>query len=379
MSLFSQLIELIQDPILLLKSILLLIVGIFGIGFLIGFHELGHWAFCKLFGVSTPSFSIGMGPRIFEKKIGDTVFALSVIPLGGYVEIAGAEEIGQGDQKQATRKDKYSFTVKPYWQKMLILGGGILFNMIFAYLAFILVFALGAPKSPILYPMNATTKIQSFLQQSAAKKQGLKEGDTITALNNKPIGKELEQFIESIQKMPNKRVTLTITRNEKELRIPVTIGSLALNGVSKGSLGIIFDMRAIPRTGFIQAVKQGIEATNLCIKKTWVALKSIFQERNMQQVGGPLMVISQTIQGAGKGFKIFLMLLAFISVNLAVLNMLPVPIMDGGQALFYTIEAIVRRPLPTNIKLIIHYICWIGIMALVLFLSYKDILRMFGK
>ena len=375
---FTQIADLLSNPFMLIKSVFLIIVGIFGIGFLIGFHELGHWAFCKLFKVHTPTFSIGMGPRIFQKKIGDTVFALSAIPLGGYVEIAGAEEVGQGDQKDAKSRDKYSFAVKPYWQKMLILGGGIMFNMIFAYFAFILVFLLGAPKSPILYPMNATTTIKTVIADSAAKKYGLHDGDTILSINGKSFA-DVEQLIKGIKDIPNKRVKISVERDGAQKTIPVTIGSIKLNGASRGSLGVEFDMAPIKSKTFFGAIKNGIKATNLSIKKTWMALKSIFQDRNIKQVGGPLLVISQTIKSAGKGFKIFLMLLAFISLNLAILNMLPIPIMDGGQALFYTIEAIIRRPLPMNIKLVIHYICWVGIMALMLFLSYKDILRMLGK
>ena len=101
----------------LLHHLSLIIVGIAGIGFLIGFHELGHFVFCKLFRIRTPSFSIGMGPRIIKKKIGETEFALSLLPLGGYVEIAGAAEMGQGDQKDAQSTDAHSFSSKPYYQK----------------------------------------------------------------------------------------------------------------------------------------------------------------------------------------------------------------------------------------------------------------------
>ena len=98
----------------LLKTIFFLFVGICGIGFLIGFHELGHFIFCKIFKIRTPSFSIGMGPQIIKKEIGGTEFSLSSIPLGGYVEIAGMAEVAQGEQKEAKRSDKHSFNAKPY-------------------------------------------------------------------------------------------------------------------------------------------------------------------------------------------------------------------------------------------------------------------------
>ncbi len=101
---------------LLFQKLFFSMAGILGIGFLIGFHELGHFLFCKLFKIRTPSFSIGFGPRLLKKKIGDTEFALSAITLGGYVEIAGSAEIGQGDQKDAHANDPYSFNQKPLYQ-----------------------------------------------------------------------------------------------------------------------------------------------------------------------------------------------------------------------------------------------------------------------
>ena len=133
----------------LITSLPFFIAGGLGFGFLVGFHELGHFLFCKLFGVKTPSFSIGFGPQLLKKKIGDTVFTLSAIPFGGYVEIAGSEEPGQGEQKESKSLAPDSFAVKPYYQKMLIIAGGILFNLIFAYAAVILVMAIGAPETPL--------------------------------------------------------------------------------------------------------------------------------------------------------------------------------------------------------------------------------------
>src|SRR3990170_5451868 len=153
--------------------------GIFGIGFLIGLHEFGHFLFCKIFYVKTPSFSIGLGPRLIEKKIGDTVFTLSAIPFGGYVEIAGTSEVGQGEQKEAKSRDQYSFAVKPYWQKMLILAGGIIFNTIFAYATFIILCSLGVPKTPLFYPLNAKEVIQQVIPGSPAASHDFQPGDKI--------------------------------------------------------------------------------------------------------------------------------------------------------------------------------------------------------
>ena len=125
--------------------------GLIGINFVVGIHEFGHFLFCKFFKIRTPTFSFGFGPYLASKKIGDTTFALSSIPLGGYVEIAGSAEMGQGDQKEAHARDTGSFAIKPYWQKLLVMIGGIVFNLIFAYAALIFLFMIGLPKTEFLY------------------------------------------------------------------------------------------------------------------------------------------------------------------------------------------------------------------------------------
>ena len=148
------------------QGLMLGITGILGIAFLIFIHECGHFIMCKVFGVRTPSFSIGFGPKLLTKKIGNTEFSISAIPFGGYVEIAGSAEVGQGDQKEAFARDEGSFAVRPFYQKFCIMIGGILFNLIFAYLVLIFVFAVGLPKSEFLYPLNAIPKIETVEEES---------------------------------------------------------------------------------------------------------------------------------------------------------------------------------------------------------------------
>ena len=144
---------------------------------------------------------------------------------------------------------------------------------------------------------------------------------------------------------------------------------------SLGYLGII-DFVA-PQYGFFESIRRGISTTHMVIARTADVFFSIFRKGSLENIGGPIMLFSETIKGAGKGIKVFLFLLAFISVNLAVLNLIPLPILDGGQALFYTIEAIIRRPLPEQVKIYIHYACWIAILILIIFISFKDIARIF--
>ncbi len=367
---------------MLIQRLFYVALGIFGIGFLIGIHELGHFLFCKLFRIATPSFSIGFGPKIFARKIGETEFSLSAIPLGGYVEIAGAAEMGQGEQKHAHSADKYSFAVKPYYQKLLVMLGGIFFNLIFAYIAFIILSMTGIQKTPIMYPLNASGQISHIEPGSPAEKAGLKAGDLLVSaahdtqtLYSDILPSSHLRFTQFIRSNPNKKIQLYL-KNDPTKETTVIIGEKKIDGKVVGYLGAGFTIEAIPPTTFLGSFIQGIKFTNFWIKRTFQAFGSIFKNGETKNLGGPLAVISMTIKGASAGFQILLLLLAIISINLAILNLIPLPILDGGQILFYTIEAIIGRPLPLKVREWIHIATWIMLGTLILFLSARDIYRM---
>jgi regulator of sigma E protease len=360
------------------KNLFFIFIGLAGISFLIALHEFGHFIFCKLFKIRTPSFSIGFGPRLFTKKIGDTEFALSAIPLGGYVEIAGAAEVGQGEQKDAHSNDKYSFNTKPYWQKFLVMIGGILFNLIFAYFTMILVSLAGLPKSPLAYPQNARPVISAIAENSAAQSAHLEIGDTIVAVNNKAVNGDVSTLIKLLAPHAHQRVELTIERKGKNQTIDITLDEKQQFNQSVGALGVGFEFVATPGLPVTEAIKQGVSMTNSRLLEIFQVIKQMFSKRDTRNIAGPLMIISLTMQGAAQGFKVLLILLAIISINLAALNLLPLPILDGGQLLFYTIEAIIGRPLPHKIREYIHIATWLMMLALFLYLSTQDLIRIAG-
>ncbi len=365
------------------------IIGILGIGLLIGIHELGHFLFAKLFNVKTPSFSIGFGPQLISKKIGSTVFSLSAIPLGGYVEVSGMAEMGQGEQKEADNTGEDSFAIKPFWQKMLILFGGILFNLLFAYFAFSLVFMLGAPKSDMLRPLGITTDtptIHAIRKGSAAEKAQLKIGDEIIAINENQIEGSTKTLKEVLQTHPNQTVSLQILRDgiAQTIKMPLDETEIIKDGESTkiGTMGVFFEIDKVKEFGIFESFYQGFRATNIYIITVLYAFKNMFTKKDISGVGGPIMVISETIKGARKGLKIFLLFLALISINLAILNLIPLPILDGGQIMFVTIETLTGTQMP-KLREYIHIASWFFIMALVVYLTARDIgllsLLGFGK
>ena len=368
--------ELLSTAFMLAQRFFYVFVALCGIGFLIGFHELGHFIFCKIFGIRTPTFSIGFGPKIFSKKIGTTEFTLSAIPLGGFVEIAGAAEVGQGDQAFKESKAPDSFAVKPYYQKFLVMMGGIIFNLLFAYFAFIFLSLIGIPKTPLMYPQNARPVIQRIDADSPAEKWGLMVGDRITNISDIEISDvDTPRLIQIIQENPNATVPVCVDREGTVKTIQVTLDEKQIGPKKVGSLGIECTMAGIEGVGFFEAIKKGFNLTNQWIVRTIQGYASLFTKADIKSMGGPLMIISLNVQFASQGFLILLLFMAIISINLGILNLIPLPILDGGQLLFYTIEAIVRRPLPSKVREYIHIVSWLAILVLVLYLSINDISR----
>lgn len=351
------------------QTLFFIAVGIAGVGFLIAFHELGHLLFCKLFDIKAPAFSIGFGPRIFKKQIGETEYSLSAIPLGGYVQMeSSTTETGEP-------ADARSFNAKPYWQKLLVMCGGIGFNLIFAYFILSVLAFTGVPKTLLLYPKNATPKINIVLPGSAAEKAGLQQGDVVKAINDVQIEGDVAKLLDTLKPLAHQEAKITIERQNSPQEILATLDEKNIGTETAGSLGVIFEVQDTPGLSFMDAIKQGIALTNKIISNTVESFVSIFHKKDMSQVGGPLMIISMTTSIAAQGLKILLLFLAVISVNLAVLNVIPLPIFDGGQILFYTIEAIIRRPLPERIREYIHIGSWLCLMVLVIYLTGKDIAR----
>lgn len=334
------------------------LAGLLGIGFLIGFHELGHFLFAKLFSVDTPEFSIGFGPRIFRKKFGKTNFSLSAIPVGGYVQMAHSAD--------NTTPFANTFDGKPLYQKLLILLGGILFNLLFAYIAMIAVFSTGSSSSKLLYPVNATAKIESVCEGSATQQAGLIAGDTIISYDDILWSSGVD-FFNHLKEHKDQSISLQVTDHGKEKN--VIVPSL----VSQQGLDFELERKAYEDLSIGEAIKKGIRITNRFIINMTIGLKHIFSKCDVSKLGGPIKIIAQAGEETKQGVKSFLILLAILSVNLALLNLLPLPILDGGQILFYGIEALIGRSIPSYIREWIFIATWVAFLFLILYLTYADI------
>lgn len=363
----------------LAEKLIPLALSILGFGILIVVHELGHLLFCKIFNIYVPSFSIGFGPKIFEKKIGETTYRLAQIPFGGYVEIAGQEEIGQGDQLHAQDVSERSYASKYYWQKFLLWMGGIIFNLIFAYIIFTGLFLCSGNT-------NGQITIGAVGKDSPAALAGLRAGDRIlgitshnleqTAQENPELAQRL--LLETIRQNPNKTIYITIQRDKEALTLPVLLGSRGNDENAVGILGASFPP-IIRRLPFSAAVKAGIHTTNEWIALIATSLKNFFTQKNLAGAGGPVMIFAEGFKTAQHGVVPLLIFLAIMSINLALFNLLPLGITDGGQLLFATLEFIIRRPLPGKIRTAINILSLGLLIVLAAYLTYKDIITIFGN
>lgn len=372
--------------ILFSTKLLPLAFALIGFGLLITVHECGHFLFCKLFNIHTPTFSIGMGPTLFKRKIGQTDFRLALIPIGGYVEIAGMAEVGQGEQKSAHDTGPNSFNRKPYWQRFLVLIGGILFNLLFAYAVFSALYMVGMPVHK-----EIALVVEKVEQPKDGKANNLQVGDRITEINKHKLDTNPEKLYPMLKKIGTELVDtksewLTVGADRNGTKVYVDVPSV-VNGsqVQRGFLaGTSLELKPIKiiheKYPFFRAIRQGIAKTHEWVGKVLYSLKMLVTQRNIRDFGGPIMIVSHSFKMAQRGLLWLFIFLAIISINLAVINLLPIGALDGGQLLFETIEAIIRRRIPYMIRLGINLASWVLILSLIAFLSYQDIRRaIFGR
>lgn len=354
-----------------------------GFGLLITIHECGHFLFCKLFGIHTPTFSIGMGPTIFQRKVGDTNFRLALIPIGGYVEIEGIAEVGQGDQAHADSLGPRSFSTKPYWQRFLVLIGGILFNLIFAYFVFAGLYLTGMPVQK-----EVDLVIRKVGEISKNNKVDLRVGDKILSINKHKLYSDPKRLFESLKVVSEelsgkdrKDAEVRVKRGKRKVsvRIPKEVnGSNLQRGILGGStLGLNIIRVEYERYSIFQSIKMGMIKTHELIGRVFSGLKMLVTQRSIKGFGGPIMIVTQSFKMAKRGFRMLFNFLALISINLAVINLLPIGALDGGQLVFETVEAILRRKIPNVIRFSVNIVSWFFILGLILLLSYQDIISLF--
>lgn len=344
-----------------------IIYAILLFGFLIFIHELGHFLVAKAIGVRVLKFSIGFGPKLMGKKLGDTEYLLSAIPLGGYVKMYG-EDIND----EIVEKEK-SFKHQPAYKKIAIVLAGPVFNIIGAVFLFWIVYIHGIP---VLKPV-----IGEVLPSSVAEKAGLKAGDTILEIEGKKIANWFE-MAELIQKNPGKNLSFTVERDNQIFSVTLTpqvkeAKNIFGERITIGQIGIK------PKEDYFIQKYNPLESLNKSVQKcyevvalTYLTIVKIFQRVvSTEVIGGPILIFQVAEKTAQQGIINFLSFAAIISINLGVLNLLPIPVLDGGHILFFVIEAIRKKPLSERFIQVSQKVGVALLVALMILAFYNDILR----
>lgn len=330
-------------------------------GLVVFIHEFGHFLVAKLFGIGVLEFALGLGPKLFSKEYGETRYRLNLVPLGGYVKIAGM------DDEDSAREKNFNF--KPLWQRFLVIFSGPLMNLVLAIFLFFLVFLnMGIPSG------DSLVELGQLQPNSPAILAGLQSGDQITVINEQEI-KGLQQMIEIIQQNPNNELSFQVLRQGKSIEIIVIPKPDPQTGLGK----INAEIRGKPifkKIGVFPALKHGFSWT---FEVFGIIVSGLFQMltgKATPDFSGPVGIAQLAGEAARSGFADLIWLTAVLSVNLGLFNLLPIPALDGGRLLFFIIELVRGKPVDSQKEQFIHYIGFVLIMLLFLLVTYKDILKL---
>ena len=346
-------------------------------GLLIFFHELGHFILAKSVGVKVMKFSLGFGPKIFGRKIGETEYLLSAIPLGGYVKPLGeepGEEISEEDRPRA-------FNNQPVWKRAAIVLAGPVFNLVLAYIIFVVFLSVDLP---VTIPKldSITTTIENVMEDSPAMKAGLTKDDTIVSIDGESVG-EWNVMAEIFSNNPGNELALKVKRNDELIDMnivpePTTVKDEQGEEVTIGRIGISkkFNAKVIRSDSIFSAPFKGIQAVyEWCVLTLDVIVKLFTGSVSTKQIGGPILIVDAAAKAASVGVFTYFNFIAIISINLAILNLLPVPVLDGGHVLFFAIEAIRGKPVSEKIMIAANKVGMTLLLLLIFFVLYNDTVR----
>lgn len=344
------------------------------LGVLIFVHELGHFLVAKRLGVGVTTFSLGFGPRLVGVKRGETDYRFSAIPLGGFVRM-----VGESPNEPVPPEDiPRSFSHKSVWRRMAIVAAGPLANVVFAFFAYYAVMLFWG--QPVLVP-----EVGKLIADMPAQAAGLQTGDVIKAVDGRAVVSwdELREAIRASQGQP---LVLTLERGSRavETRLsPKRVDTKDIFGdvitvyqVGVAPSGKVFERHFGPLEAIGQAAQQTIEASQLILISVG---KIATRQVPMESVGGPIFIAQVAGEAARQGLNALLALAALISVNLAILNLLPIPALDGGHIIVFLYEAVTRRPVSEKIRERIQQVGVFCLLLLTVVVLYNDIARIIGQ
>ncbi|MDR3073832.1 MAG: RIP metalloprotease RseP [Deltaproteobacteria bacterium] len=340
------------------------------LGGLIFFHELGHFLAAKLFRVGVKTFSLGFGPRLFGLRFGATEYQVAAFPLGGFVSMVGEADAAD---IPAPFTEKDSFARRPPWQRLVVIVAGPLFNLVLAWFLYWGFFYVHGQE--YLLP-----EVGSVSEQSPADRAGIRAGDRIAAINGLSVSR-WDQIVNAVMTSQGRELALRLHRGGAEIAMAVaprpferktafgeTTTSWAIGIGPSGATGT-------QNYGFLEAAGQGVSHAVFVTKLIGESIVKMFERVvPLESMGGPIRIAKEIHQQAQSGSLAGLFLLAaFISLNLGLLNLLPIPVLDGGQLVFLIVEMLRRKPAPEKFQEISLRIGVALLLGLMVFVTFNDI------
>jgi regulator of sigma E protease len=329
-----------------------------------------------LFGVRVLKFSLGFGPRVVGKVIGETEYIISALPLGGYVKMFGENP----DDQQVTDADKNgSFAHKPVWQRFMVVLAGPLFNLLFSVVLFFLVYSfVGIPTA------LDTTRIGKVNENSPAAVAGLQTGDVILRIDDKETIGWLD-VLEAVKNSGGNPVDVVVQRGGERVNVAIVPAIDAVRNVFGEEVEKRYMIGIMKADELIYQESTLLEALQSACRQTWMYIsltvlgfiKIIQQVVPASEIGGPILIAQIAGEQMKAGWLNLIYFMSLLSVNLGILNLLPIPVLDGGHLLFLTIEGVRRKPMNERAQIVAQQV-GIGLLAtLMIFVFYNDIVRLF--
>ena len=344
------------------------------LGVLIFFHELGHFLIAKLCNVKVLKFSLGFGPKVMGKKMGETEYIISAFPLGGYVKMLGEENSEEITPEEAHR----SFSKQPVVKRIAIAAAGPIFNFLLAFILFSGIYLISG--YPIMIP-----EVGQVRPDSPADKSSIVKGDIIEYIDGTKINKwsDIKKFVE---RSPNKDLHMVIIRGSKRISTIVSpkeeiVKNIFGEEIKSALIGIVAsgnikELQLGPFRALMEGGKKTWELTALTVLTVVKLFQGVIP---LKTLGGPIMIGQLTGDIARENVSYLLPFMAVISINLAILNLLPVPVLDGGLILLFLIEIVIRRPLSIKKREMAQKIGLFLLILLMAIVFYNDLVRIITK
>lgn len=330
------------------------IAAIFVFGLLILAHELGHYFVARLTGIRVIELAVGFGPKLIGWSKKGIDYSVRVVPLGGFCRLMGE------DPEEASHPD--SFPQKPIMSRMAVLLAGSVMNLALALVVFFLIFffIVGTP--------TPTAEIGHVVDDSPAEEVGLQAGDRITSIDGEPV-ETFNDVVNIVSARAEKEFSITVVRDGEEISYMVTAEEEPATG--RGVIGV---GQMLERYSLIPSVQHSFRQYGMVLASFYHVFAG---DAPLDDVAGPVGIIHIIGEVAQTGLLNLLMLTALISINLGIINLLPIPALDGGRILFLLIEAVRGRPIEPEKEGLIHFLGFALLITFILFITYQDILRLF--